>query len=98
VVIVLGRPPAQTEYARVRYRSAVQNLEDGLQALSWQLGSSGDLDDQSDEPLAPKGHADPRPDRGHKARLAGGRRQVVEQPAKRGVERHPEDFGHRSYV
>jgi hypothetical protein len=98
VVVVLGRPPAQTEYARVRYRSAVQNLEDGLEPLSRQLGVSCDFDDHPDEPLAPKWHADPCPDRGHNACLAGGGRHIVEQPTKRGVERHPEDFGHRSYV
>jgi len=70
----------------------IENLEDRLQPFCRYLGAPGDLRYDTDPALPAEGDEDPCTDSGrHRSRL---RREIVEKPAQRCVERHPDDLGH----
>jgi hypothetical protein len=89
MVVVLRREFDQLEHARIDDGLGVEHFEHGLEFLERQLGARGVRVDDAHPSLASE--RDANAGAGLRRMRAGARRQVVEQPAQRRVERDAQD-------
>ena len=87
MVVVLRRELEQLHDAGVEYRLLVEDLEQGLEFFERQIGTGSQRMHHAHELLPSEGHTHPYAGLRRATRLT--RRQVIEQPAQRCIERDP---------
>ena len=95
-MVVLSRPLEELEERGIQYRPGIEHFQDGFQALRRHIRRIALTCDYSHHAPPAEGNPDACPACGRRRSCAWGRRQVVKKAPQRGIERHPEDFGHRA--